>query len=236
MSRAPVNLPDMRFVLASASPARLAVLRGAGIEPSVVVSEIDEHAVTNNLPDATPEELVTALARSKAQAVRDTLTSPYDDTLIVGCDSMLSFAGEAVGKPHTVDVAKRRWKAMAGNSGELLTGHVVLHLQGEHQVAAAADCHTTTVRFGTPTEEELDAYLDTGEPLHVAGGFTLEGFGGWFIDGIDGDPSSVTGISLPLTRRLLSRLDVCVTDLWQTDRKADETEPRRFTDTPPGGE
>src|SRR5699024_1315414 len=137
---------------------------------------------------------------------------------------------------HTADVAKRRWKTMAGNSGELLTGHAVLHLQGGQQVAAAADSHTTTVRFGTPSEEELDAYLDTGEPLHVAGGFTLEGIGGWFIDGIDGAPSSVTGISLPLTRRLLGRLELRVTDLWQPGLQANETEPRRFTDTPAPGE
>jgi len=232
----PVNLSTMRVVLASASPARLAVLRGAGIEPSVVVSEIDESAVVDRLPDADPDELVTTLARSKAQAVRDTLTVTHDDTVIIGCDSMLSFNGETVGKPDTVATAKRRWQAMAGNSGELLTGHAVLHLRGGEQLAAAADSHTTTVHFGTPSDHELDSYLATGEPLHVAGGFTLEGFGGWFIDGIDGDPSSVTGISLPLTRRLLSRLDIRVTDLWNTDSGVNGAEPRRFTDTPPPGE
>lgn len=226
----------MRFVLASASPARLAVLRGAGIEPSVVVSEVDEHAIIDSLPDAAPDELVAALASAKAQAVRDSLTSTHGDMLIVGCDSMLSFGGEMIGKPGTVDVAKQRWKAMAGSTGELLTGHAVLHLQGGQQVAAAADSHITTVRFGTPSDEELDAYLATGEPLHVAGGFTLDGFGGWFIEGIDGDPSSVTGISLPLTRRLLGDLGLRVTDLWEPDRAAEETEPRRFTDTPPPGE
>lgn len=202
----------------------------------MVVSDVDEHAIIDTLPDASPGELVTELARTKAQAVRDTVAGTHDDTLIVGCDSMLSFGGEMIGKPGTVDVAKQRWKAMAGGTGELLTGHVVLHLQGDEQVAAAADNHTTTVRFGTPSDEELDAYLGTGEPLHVAGGFTLDGFGGWFIEGIDGDPSSVTGISLPLTRRLIGYLGLRVTDLWEPDRAADEAESRRFTDTPPPGE
>lgn len=222
----------MRFVLASASPARLAVLRAAGIEPSVVVSDVDEHTIIDRLPGASPAELVTALARAKAEAVRDTVAGTHGDALIVGCDSMLSFGGEMIGKPESLDVARQRWKAMAGRTGELLTGHAVLRLRGGEQTASAADSHTTTVRFGTPSEQELEAYLGTGEPLNVAGAFTLDGFGGWFIEGIDGDPSSVTGISLPLTRRLLGEIGLRVTDLWETDRNATESESRRFTDVP----
>lgn len=220
----------MRFVLASASPARLAVLRAAGIEPSVVVSGIDEHAIIDNLSDASPGELVTALARAKAEAVLETVTGPHSDAVIVGCDSMLSFGGEMIGKPGSVDVARKRWAAMAGSTGELVTGHAVLRLENGEQAATSADSHTTTVRFGTPSDEELEAYLGTGEPLNVAGAFTLDGFGGWFIEGIDGDSSSVTGISLPLTRRLLADVGIHVTDLWETTQHATEAESRRFTD------
>ena len=213
----------MRFVLASASPARLAVLRAAGIEPSVVVSGVDEEALTASLPSPSRSELVTALAQAKADDVVDTVAATHRDVVIVGCDSMLSIGGEMVGKPGTVDVARKRWADMAGGSGELLTGHAVIRLaEGEH-VAATSGTETTTVRFGTPSPEELESYLDTGEPLSVAGGFTLDGFGSWFIDGIDGDPSSVTGISLPLTRRLLAQIGLSITDLW-----TDPSIARRF--------
>lgn len=220
----------MRFVLASASPARLAVLRAAGIEPSVVVSGVDEDAVVDSMPGASPGEVVTALARAKAEAVLETVTGTHSDAVVVGCDSMLYFGGELIGKPGSVAVARKRWAAMAGGSGDLLTGHAVLRVENGRQAAAGADSHTTTVRFGNPSEEELAAYLATGEPLNVAGAFTLDGFGGWFIEGIDGDSSSVTGISLPLTRRLLADVGLRVTDLWETIGNATEAESRRFTD------
>lgn len=196
----------------------------------MVVSGIDEAAVVDGLPDASPGELVTALARAKAEAVLATVTGTHSDAVIVGCDSMLSFGGEMIGKPGSTDAARKRWAAMAGNSGELLTGHAVLRLENGDQVAASADSHTTTVRFGIPSEDELEAYLGTGEPLNVAGAFTLDGFGGWFVEGIDGDPSSVTGISLPLTRRLLAEIGLRVTDLWESTQHATEAESRRFTD------
>lgn len=206
----------MRFVLASASPARLSVLRAAGIEPLVRVSGVDEHAITEALNDPTPVELVTTLAEAKAEAVTSALSTELPDCVIVGCDSMLSINGEVVGKPGTGEAAAKRWRGMAGGSGELLTGHAVLRLR-DGEISARTRAHlATTVRFGDPSGPELDAYLATGEPLQVAGGFTLDGFGGWFIEGIDGDPSSVIGISLPLTRRLLAEVGVGVTTLWNT--------------------
>lgn len=208
------NLRVVRFVLASASPARLAVLRAAGIDPSVVVSGVDEDAVAANLTDPSPAELVTALALAKAEKVADTLAGTYSDShpaVVVGCDSMLSIGGEMVGKPKSAEDAHKRWAAMAGGTGELLTGHAVLRLDTG---ARAIGSRGTTVRFGTPTQHELDAYVGSGEPLAVAGAFTLDGLGGWFVEGVDGDPSSVIGISLPLTRQLLAEVGVSVVDLW----------------------
>ncbi|MFL6145784.1 MAG: Maf family protein [Labedaea sp.] len=201
----------MRLVLASASPARLAVLRAAGVEPLVRVSGVDEDAVAAALPDPTPDELVAALAEAKARAVQPGVTAEHGDAVVVGCDSMLFHNGEVAGKPGTVERTRERWAAMAGGTGVLLTGHAVL--RGDR---AAIGTERTTVRFGQPSEAELAAYLASGEPLAVAGGFTLDGLGGWFVDGIDGDPSSVIGISLPLTRRLLAEVGVRVTDLWVT--------------------
>lgn len=204
----------MRLVLASASPARLSVLRSAGIEPVVRVSGVDEHAVTAGLPGSDSAELVTALAEAKAEAVRSMVASELPDAVIVGCDSMLRAGGETVGKPDSAETAAERWRRMAGGTGELLTGHAVIRLQEGKARHRTSGHRATTVRFAEPTEAELDAYLSTGEPLHVAGGFTLDGFGGWFLEGVDGDPSSVIGISLPLTRELLGRVGVGVVDLW----------------------
>lgn len=205
----------MRFVLASASPARLSVLRSAGIDPVVRVSDVDEHAVAADLADPSPDELVTSLAKAKAEAVRSMVASDMPDAVIVGCDSMLSTGGEVVGKPETAEIAAKRWRRMAGGTGELLTGHAVLHLRDGRVTARAQGHLTTTVRFSEPSDEELQAYLATGEPLQVAGGFTLDGFGGWFLEGVDGDPLSVIGISLPLTRKLLAEVGVRVIDLWR---------------------
>lgn len=200
----------MRLVLASASPARLAVLRAAGIEPIVRVSGVDEDAIVASLPDPSPEELVVALAAAKAREV----AGEFADAVVVGCDSMLAFDGELVGKPATAENARKRWARMAGGTGELLTGHAVLRVDGGDFLATATGTQRTTVYFGRPSDRELDAYLATGEPLNVAGAFTIDGLGGWFIEGLDGDPSSVIGISLPLTRRLLAEVGVTVVDLW----------------------
>ncbi|WP_216214125.1 Maf family protein [Amycolatopsis aidingensis] len=204
----------MRFVLASASPARLAVLRAAGIEPSVIVSGVDEDAIIAGLTGAAPEQVTTALALAKAEAVVETAAGTGSAAVVVGCDSMLFIGGELVGKPGTAEVARKRWAAMAGRTGELITGHAVLRLDGAGGRVTATGSESTTVRFAEPSQQELDAYLGTGEPFQVAGGFTLDGLGGWFVQGIDGDPSSVIGISLPLTRRLLAEVGLTVVDFW----------------------
>jgi septum formation protein len=210
----------VHFVLASASPARLAVLRAAGLDPSVVVSGVDEDAVAASLPDPSPSELVTALARAKADVVAETVAATRPDAVIVGCDSMLSIGGEMVGKPGTPEVARERWATMAGSTGELLTGHAVIRVTGGKRVREASASRTTTVRFASPSARELDVYIGTGEPLAVAGSFTLDALGGWFVEGIDGDPSSVIGISLPLTRGLLAEVGISVVDLWNITRQA----------------
>jgi len=199
----------VRLILASQSPARLSVLRAAGIEPVVRVSGVDEDALVASLENPTPEETVVALSAAKAEAVEHD-----DECVVIGCDSMLLFEGELVGKPGTAEVARERWRRISGKSGVLITGHTVLKVSGEVVVDRASAAESTTVRFGTPSDEELEAYIATGEPLHVAGGFTIDGRGGWFIDGIDGDHTSVIGISLPLTRRLLGQVGVVVSTLW----------------------
>ncbi|HEV7824343.1 MAG TPA: nucleoside triphosphate pyrophosphatase [Mycobacteriales bacterium] len=197
--------PDL--VLASASPARLATLRAAGMAPRVVVSGVDEDAVAAALTDPSPANVCQALAVAKARVVA--ATEP--DALVVGCDSILELDGEIHGKPASADEARERWSRMAGRTGTLLTGHCVV--SGGREASGVA---STLVRFGTPTSAELDAYLATGEPLRVAGAFTIDGFGGPFVDSIDGDPHTVVGLSLPLLRRLLGALDVPITELWVT--------------------
>ncbi len=209
------------IILASASPARLAVLRAAGLDPKVVVSGVDEEAISAESPSA----LCLALARAKAAAVA---RSAPPGTLVIGCDSVLELDGVAHGKPGTAEAARRRWRSMRGRTGVLLTGHCVIHRppgrvgddDGDATTAGArhreaAEVAATTVRFGEPSDEEIEAYVASGEPLRVAGAFTLDGLGGWFVDGIDGDHGNVLGISLPLLRRLFGTLGVPVTALWR---------------------
>ena len=192
------------LVLASASPARLGVLRAAGLDPKVIVSGVDEDAITA----ATPEELCLKLAVAKADAVSRTL----GDGIVIGCDSVLELDGVAYGKPGTPEEAARRWHMMRGRTGRLLTGHSVVDVAADRGVSEVA---ATVVRFGTPSDEEIAAYVASGEPLRVAGAFTLDGLGGWFVEGIEGDHGNVLGISLPLLRRLFADLDVPVTTLWR---------------------
>ncbi|GAA0487920.1 nucleoside triphosphate pyrophosphatase [Streptomyces olivaceiscleroticus] len=194
-----------RLVLASQSPARLGLLRQAGLTPDVVVSGVDEDAITAD----TPGELARVLAEAKADAVarRDEAAG----ALVVGCDSVLDLDGRALGKPADAEDATTRWKSMRGRSGVLRTGHCVIDTENGRRVSATA---ATTVRFGEPSDAEIAAYVASGEPLHVAGAFTLDGRSAPFIDGIDGDPGNVIGLSLPLLRRLLADLDVRITDLW----------------------
>ncbi|WP_327704596.1 nucleoside triphosphate pyrophosphatase [Streptomyces decoyicus] len=195
-----------RLVLASQSPARLALLRQAGLAPEVVVSGVDEDALTA----PTPGELARILAEAKAAAVA--ARPETAGALVVGCDSVLELDGRALGKPADAEDATARWKSMRGRSGILRTGHCVIDTAaGGRQVSATA---STTVRFGDPTDDEIAAYVESGEPLFVAGAFTLDGRSAPFIDGIDGDPGNVIGLSLPLLRRLLAGLDVAITDLW----------------------
>lgn len=211
------------LVLASASPSRLGLLRAAGIAPVVQPSAVDEDAVVAQLPADLPHgQIVQELARAKAADVaarhgsRIAQETGAERLLVVGCDSMLLHRDELLGKPYTVDRAWERWQALRGQTATLITGHHVLEVAGE-SVREVGDTSTTQVGFGSPADEDLRAYLDTGEPLECAGAFTLEALGGWFIDGIDGDPSGVIGISLPLLRRLLDQLDVRVSRLWQRE-------------------
>jgi septum formation protein len=205
----------VRLVLASASPARLAILRGAGVEPLVEVSDVDEDALLAELGDpATPADTVSALALAKARTVAARTAEAVPDAVVIGADSMLSLDGEMVGKPGSVDVARGRWDQMAGRTAELFTGHALVQVTGGVPGREVAGHATTAVAFGTPTTAELEAYLASGEPLAVAGAFTLDGRGGWFVEGIEGDPSNVVGLSLPLTRRLLAEIGVGVDALW----------------------
>jgi septum formation protein len=193
----------VRVVLASASPARLAVLRAAGLDPQVIVSGVDEERYA---ADSTAQ-LVSVLASAKAGAV----AAGLDDGVVIGCDSMLDLDGRAYGKPVDAAAAIKLWHEMSGKSGTLFTGHCVIDAASGHTVQGVA---ATTIRFGTPADDEIAAYVATGEPLRMAGAFTIEGLGGWFVDSIDGDSGNVIGISLPLLRRLFGDLGVTIPALW----------------------
>jgi len=200
------------LVLASQSPGRLLVLRNAGVEPQVHVSAVDEEAIEALMPEATPAELCLALAQAKAEAVARSYASD-PDVVVIGCDSVFDVDGQAFSKPDSPAQAWERWGVMMGRSGTLRTGHWLIRPATGEAVGAVA---STVVRMGDPTREELEAYLATGEPLRVAGGFTLDALGGAFVEGIDGDPSNVVGLSLPTVRRLLRELGVIWTDLWSS--------------------
>lgn len=193
----------MRLVLASASPARLKTLRAAGLDPEVLVSGVDESQVT----ETNPATLATELATRKAR----TVAAGLEDAWVVGCDSVLEIDGQVHGKPGDPAAARRRWHAMRGRSGVLHTGHCVIDTGTGREVVRAA---RTVVRFAAVTDAEIDAYVATGEPLEVAGAFTIDGLGGAFVDAVEGDPHTVVGISLPLLRRMLAELGVRWTDLW----------------------
>ncbi|KUF17867.1 nucleoside triphosphate pyrophosphatase [Streptomyces silvensis] len=197
-----------RLVLASQSPARLGLLRQAGLAPEVIVSGVDEDAVTA----PTPAELAKALAEAKASVVA--ARADTQGALVVGCDSVLELDGRALGKPADAEEATARWKDMRGRAGVLQTGHCVYDTAAGRHVSATA---STVVRFGEPSDAEVAAYVASGEPLHVAGAFTLDGRSAPFIEGIEGDHGNVIGLSLPLLRRLLAELDVHITDLWAPD-------------------
>jgi septum formation protein len=179
------------------------VLRAAGIEPEVIVSGVDEDAFS--APGT--GELTQVLASAKAAAVAAALS----DGLVIGCDSMLDLDGQAYGKTTSPDEAIARWNQMSGQEGTLYTGHCVIDAATGKQVTAVGE---TTVRFGNPSEAEIAAYVSTGEPLNMAGAFTIEGLGGWFVESIDGDHNNVIGISVPLLRHLFRELGVTIPELW----------------------
>jgi septum formation protein len=183
------------------------VLRAAGIDPEVIVSGVDESVFSA----PTTEQLTGALASAKASKVAGGLSSG----IVIGCDSMLDLKGQAYGKPASPQEAEARWREMAGKTGTLFTGHCVIDAATGRKLEAVA---STTVRFGTPTDTEISAYVATGEPLNMAGAFTIEGLGGWFVDSIDGDHNNVIGISLPLLRVLLGDLGLTIPDLWAARR------------------
>jgi septum formation protein len=194
------------LVLASASPARLATLRSAGLDPVVIVSGVDESQL-DGLP---PAELALQLAELKCAAVAERGDLPAG-ALVLGCDSVLELDGEALGKPADAADATRRWQAMRGRSGVLHTGHCLRDGATDRVAAATA---STTVHFAEVTDDEIAAYVATREPLHVAGAFTVDGLGGAFVTGIEGDHHNVVGVSLPLVRELAAELGHPWTDLW----------------------
>ncbi|HTT54528.1 MAG TPA: Maf family protein [Streptosporangiaceae bacterium] len=191
------------FVLASGSAGRLRLLRAAGLDPDVLVSGVDE-SHDGQLDTA---ELVIMLAERKAAAV----ARLRPDALVLGCDSLLDLDHAPVGKPASAGQAAGVWRRLAGREGTLCTGHCLIGPGGRR----VRDVARATVRFGTPSEPELAAYVASGEPLAMAGAFSIDGRGAAFVEGIDGDPGTVIGLSLPLLRRMLAELGVAITDLWR---------------------
>jgi septum formation protein len=198
----------MTFILASASPARLRTLRAAGLAPEVIVSGVDE----SNVESTSAAALCAMLARLKAEAVVNRMRQHgRDEGLVLGCDSLLEFDGQILGKPVDADEATTRWRDMRGRAGVLHTGHCLVRLDDGQTAEAVA---STTVWFADVTDVEIAGYVGTGEPLQVAGAFTIDGLGGWFVERIDGDAGNVIGVSLPVLRGLFTKLGVAVSDLW----------------------
>jgi septum formation protein len=198
---------DRRLVLASASPARLSLLRQAGLAPDVVVSDVDESTV--HAPRVAEQVALLASAKAAAVAKRET------DALVIGADSLLEFRGKPLGKPADAAQARERWQGMAGRSGVLHTGQALFDVRDGAVVSRDIAVASTVVYFATPTSAELEAYLATGEPLAVAGAFTLDGLGAPFVRRVEGDPAAVVGLSLTVLRTQLSKRELAITDLWR---------------------
>jgi septum formation protein len=221
---------ELHLILASASPARTKLLTDAGIAHSVLVSDVDEDAVTARYGVTDPADTALLLARAKAEAVAS--LPDAEGALVLGCDSVFELDGEPYGKPYEADVARQRWQRMSGRHGVLHTGHWLIDCRGIPADAGGDDAEdgeetndggtgatvgaiaSAGVYFAQLSEAEIDAYIATGEPLQVAGSFTIDSLGGAFIEKVDGDPHAVVGLSVSTLRRLLSDAEVAITDLW----------------------
>lgn len=206
-----------RLVLASSSPARFSLLKAAGIDPEVVVPTADEQALSDQFkasnPNCTTSQLVQYLADAKAQSV---VSDPKTfGALVLGGDSALEFQGAALGKPHLAEVAIERWKQLRGNYGVLHSGHCLIDNREPASAKVVSKTSSTKVYFADITDTEIEAYVATGEPLKVAGAFTIDGIGGAFIDRIEGDAHTVVGLSLGVLRELTRELGVEYTSLWR---------------------
>jgi septum formation protein len=198
---------DRRLVLASASPARLSLLRQAGLAPDVVVSHVDESSV--RAPRVAEQVALLASAKAAEVAKRET------DALVIGADSLLEFGGKPLGKPADAQEALDRWHRMAGRSGILHTGQALFDVRDGAVASRDIAVASTVVYFASPTPQELDAYVATGEPLAVAGAFTLDGLGAPFVRRVEGDPAAVVGLSLTVLRTQLAKRGLAITDLWR---------------------
>ena len=203
----------MRLVLASTSPARLATLRAAGVEPLTISPGVDEDAVVAGAGHLEPAEMVELLARAKAEAVAESHGSTIDG-LILGGDSAFVIDGIIHGKPHLPEIARERWLRQRGRTGVLYSGHWLIDHRGGKNHGGTGIVTHAEVTFADVTDDEIDAYIATGEPLHVAGAFTIDSLGGPFIMSIVGDPHTVVGLSLPALRNLVRSLGIDWTNLW----------------------
>jgi septum formation protein len=214
-------------VLASASPARRRILEGTGITPQIIVSDVDEDAVEAAHPEASVPDLAALLARAKGEAVIERIcTDPGlvdapGPLILLASDSILELGGRAVGKPHTPAATREVWQRMGGTSAQLHTGHFVARLddaEGWQTAGSAEAVGTSVIHTAAPTPAELEAYIATEEPFEVAGALTIDGYGGAFVTGIEGDHTNVIGLSLPLVRELVTSLDVFWPSLWDINR------------------
>ncbi len=238
-------MPTPTLLLASASPARLATLRAAGVHPLVLVSRVDEDAVVARYGVTEAEDVALVLARAKAEDVTgrwadELADAPEGGVLVLGCDSVLELDGAVLGKPADAGEAVERWRAMRGRSGVLHTGHWLVDDRDDDAGGTGATLGalaSATVHFADIDDAEVEAYVATGEPLAVAGAFTLDGLGGAFVRGVEGDPHTVVGVGLPLLRELLADVGVRWTDLWEpiTERGSAGAGYRGGDRTPPGG-